>query len=69
MSEQQFQPIGDLSETSAQDVVIERRDPARWQGPLCDAIDRVIDGGGEVRLIENGQFVALIVPRSSVLSD
>ncbi len=58
----QFRPIGELAEAEENAVVIERRDPARWQGPLADAVDRAVDDGDTVYLVEDGRRVAVITP-------
>jgi len=57
----QFRPIGELAE--AEDaVIIERRDSARWRGPLAEAVDRVVDDGDTVYIVEDGQRVAVLTP-------
>lgn len=57
----QFRSIGDL--VDEQDaVVIERRVVERWRGYLAEAIDRVVDDGETVYLVEDGQKVAVIRP-------
>lgn len=59
-----FRPVGELAE--AEDaVVVERRD-SRWAGPVCDAVDRVVDDGDTVYLMEDGRRVARITPYDSV---
>jgi hypothetical protein len=55
-----FRPISELDDTDGADVVLERR--VRWEGALCDAVDRVVDDGDEVYLVEDGQRVAVITP-------
>lgn len=57
---QRFAPVSELAE--ADGIVIERRDPDRWQGPLCDAVDRAIDDEEAVYLVEDGRRVAVIAP-------
>lgn len=57
----QFRPIGELAEAEEGAVVIERRD-ARWTGPLADAVDRAVDDGDTVILVEDGRQVAVIKP-------
>lgn len=64
MSSQQFRPVEELNETDG--LVIERRDPMRWQGPLCDAVDAAIDDGEKTYIVEDGQRVAVILPMTGV---
>lgn len=61
---QRFAPVSELAE--ADGIVIERRDPMRWQGPLCDAVDNAIDDGEKTYLVEDGQRVAVILPMTGV---
>jgi hypothetical protein len=58
---EQFRPIGELDD-GVTGVVIERRDPARWQGALADAVDLAIDDAEPVYLVEDGKRVAVITP-------
>lgn len=55
-----FRPVGELMEAD-ESVVIERRD-ARWQGAVCDAVDRAVDDGETSYLMEDGKRVAVIRP-------
>jgi hypothetical protein len=57
----QFRPIGELAE-SEDAVIIERRDPARWRGVLAEAVDRAVDDGDTVYIVEDGRRVAVITP-------
>jgi hypothetical protein len=52
-----FHPISELDDTG-DDVVLERR--VRWEGPIADAVDRVVDDGDTVYLVEDGKRVAKI---------
>lgn len=62
MSGQQFRPVGELDEADLGEMVIERRDPVYWQGPLSDAVDRAIDEDETTILVEDGRKVAVITP-------
>jgi len=61
MSGIEFRPVGELDETEAGDVVIDRRS-GYWVGPHCNAIDQAIDDGDTVYLVEDGKRVAVITP-------
>lgn len=59
--QQQFRPIGELAEAEENAYVIERRSP-HWAGPACEAIDRAVDDGDTIYLVEDGRQVAVIKP-------
>jgi hypothetical protein len=58
-----FHPISELDDIG-DDVALERR--IRWGGQLCDCVDRVVDDGETVYLVEDGKRVAKISPCDDV---